>query len=112
MNDDQHYLSVGPWEGDYDDVFEVEHPPSCPLDDIGEDPDGFPIMAMGCPVGHLEQECGLEEFFQHADDPKRDESHDHVTTGRHAIESWEIRYRNYEYPDEYDSGLALSEVTP
>ncbi len=112
MADDQHYLSVGPWDGDYDgDVFEIDHPPSCPLDEISDDTDDWPVFGMGCHVGQLVDDCGIDTWFQHADDPAADEQHEHVGPGRHPIEAWSVRYHSYEGPDEYDAGLALTEVT-
>lgn len=110
MSESQHYLIVGCWTGDYDDVFDVEHPQSCPVVEICDDPDGFPITTMGCHVGHLVDSDGIGEYFRHSHDPDRDKFHIDVPPGRHAIEAWAVRHRSYEGPDEYDAGLELTEV--
>jgi hypothetical protein len=105
-----HYLIVGEY-GD-EDLFDVEHPETCPDVVIYEGDDEHPdVTDKNCMVGWLIRQSGIEGFFQHADDPAPD-GYDQVrvSAGRHAIAPWETRhYSHYYGSHEWNAGLDLAE---
>ena len=107
-----HFLVVHPWDEDAEpsDLIEVEHAADCPTEVLDwRAPDGQPVTAYNCAVQFCLDDCGLDEWFVHADAPPVHGRHvERVSPGRHEIEAWDIRYQT-ECGVEYDGGLQLVE---
>jgi len=104
----EHWLVVAKWADHPDaDLFEVEHHPDCPVEDVGLENEPAQYQTYACTVGRMESDAGLDSYFQHADDKRADMSYtDRVSPGRHRIEPWFKTHHGHEYI-EYDSGLRV-----
>lgn len=116
-----HWLLVEEWDPDdpdADDLFEIEHHPDCPTEQVGPtrhyvmdgieaDPD-FTYETHSCIFQQMVDDAGIDSYFQHREDTRLDVGHpERVDPGRWLIEPWFETYHGPE-GDEYDAGLRLS----
>lgn len=115
-----HWLIVGEFTPDRTDLFDVEHPEDCPKSiryaGEGEFPD---VYGYDCAVGVEVDHVGIDNYFQHVDDPGEDTwwyraalgTRERVGPGRHAIEHWveQACQAGPWGPAEWNSGISLAD---